>query len=111
MDPVGSVLLWGESVVDKDPGEADPWVGGGGIVQASRMASEDEDQEDDSDWGECPGLGQWPWVGGGVGAVGLSWCRGRRFSSTDGVPKSGCGGCPGSGFMFVRRARVLWMNL
>ena len=110
-DLVGVVALWWEGVVDEDPGETDPALGGGGMVQASKMASEDDDQEDESDWGEGPGLGQWPWVGGVVGAVGLSWCGGRRFSSTDGVPKSGSGGCPGSGFMVVGRAWVPWMKL
>ena len=111
MDPVGSVLLWSEGMVDEDPGEAGLWVVGGGIVQASKMVSEDEDQEEASDWGDCPGLGQWPWVGGGVGAVGLSWCGRRKHSSMDGVPTSGSGGCPGSGFMVVGRAWVPWMKL
>ena len=105
MDPVGSVLLRSENVVDTDPGEADPWVGGGGIVQASKMASEDEDPEDDSEGGECPGSGQWPGVGGG--AMRLPWCRGRKFSASDVVPESSAGGCPGSGFMLVGRPRVL----
>ena len=101
MDPVGSVLLWSESVVDEAPGEADPWVGGGGIVQASRMASEDEDPEDDSDWGECPGSGQWPWVGGRGWAMGQPWCMGRRSSSSEDSSESNSDDCLGGRFMLV----------
>ena len=108
MDPVGSVLLWSEGMVDEDPGEADPWAGGGGMVQASKMASEDADQEGDSDWGVCSGLGQWPRLGGVGGAVGWPWCMGRRSSSLDDSPESNSDDCLGVGFMLVGGVRVQW---
>ena len=49
---MGVVALRSEDVVDEDRGETDPALGGGGMVQASKMASEDDDQEEESDWGE-----------------------------------------------------------
>ena len=98
-DPVGAVALWSEGVVDEDPGETDPGLGGGGMVQASKMASEDDDQEEESDWGE--GSVWWPWAGEGGGALGLPWCTRTRSSSSEDSPESNSGGGLGGGFVLM----------
>ena len=108
MDPAGSVVLWSEGGVNEGPGEADPVLRGGGIVQASRMTSKDEDQEEDSDWEECPGLGWWPWVGDVGGAMGLPWCTRTRSSSSEDSPESNSGGCLGGGFVLMGGMGVQW---